>query len=655
MDENRETKFSAGLAHCQSGSRKKNLLEEQKQHRIMTGGLSKSQLEYYAGTQYPRITTESDLIEALKSCAGRSMHDEGKPTCNMANLPPGTCATRIKFDSLLGGTHPLAPEYQFNAKREKALSAWLVDFDGEPLDVHPHFLKPECYFKDDMSFQLPAPSQKKEGFFFCIDPSATNVFDLPLPRPIYGAVVPGPQLLALFKQEKIDTEGGESRASVADRFNNFMTGKDAEHLEMEKQAGEAVMTFDAIGLSEAERKDLRHYGEMDENKSYIIEPRQKIKECQMEARRVDSELIQPWLCKRRALREDVYQEVVDDAKQDGIDSADLDYHEERMLPVREIDEETQERHCAVMRDLVRLHLSRIEAAFESRNERETIPAGWCAMADYLKEASRKLGTASIAWAFDNELIGLDTSAFAQTFLQIGTFFELDCFSAPPARSAAPPCPPVLTSRVAARSRGAGPTVRLLQSLHRAPPLSCLSPAPCLCRIMDEASRRDAAPRPRAVLSFVFARRFFSTSSSSTATSPSCCSSAATRHALPLPAARANSLLTPRFRAGQRQVPPHRARAVRLPRELGHHGRPRLQQGRHERCAELPSPHSRAPAHHRSSAQARATRPTARTWCAAALRPARHPSRPAAAHPALLADLRRDARRPLRLRGHRPLR
>jgi hypothetical protein len=53
-------------------------------------------------------------------------------------------------------------------------------------------------------------------------------------------VVPGPQLLALYKEEKLDSEEEDSRASVADLFTNFMTGKDAEHLEMEKQAGEAV-------------------------------------------------------------------------------------------------------------------------------------------------------------------------------------------------------------------------------------------------------------------------------------------------------------------------------------------------------------------------------------------------------------------------------
>jgi hypothetical protein len=43
---------------------------------------------------------------------------------------------------------------------------------------------PQRYFTDDGFFRLPEPSKNKGGFFFCIDPSVTNVFDLPLPRPI---------------------------------------------------------------------------------------------------------------------------------------------------------------------------------------------------------------------------------------------------------------------------------------------------------------------------------------------------------------------------------------------------------------------------------------------------------------------------------------
>ena len=490
MDENRETKCAGGMAHSQCSGRKKNLVEEQKQHRILTGGLSKGQLEYYAGTQYPRICTESDLIDALRSCSGRDMHKPGRSTCKMDKLPAGLCTTRLRPDSVVGGTHPLSPEYQFNARRKDALEAWLVDFNGDEIKVHPDFVDPKSYFTEDGSFKLPDASKKKGGFFFCIDPSVTNVFDLPLPRPIYGAVVPGPNLLALYKDENVDSMGVNSRASVADHFTNFMTGKDAEHLEMEKQAGESVMTFDCIGLTDAERKNLRHYGETDEQSSYIIEPKQKIKECQMECRRVDAELVQPWLSKRRALRDEVYQEVVRDADAAGIDPSDLDYHEERMKPVREVDEKTQERHCAVMKDLVCLHLSRIEAAFDSNNDRATIPAGWCAMADYLKTTTRKLGTASVAWAFDNELVGVDTSAFAQIFLQIGTFFEYDCFSALPTRQLSPAIASD-SDRACCRAQSRAGTDGVF-------PASCTSARLLLTRalparrIMDEASRRNAA-------------------------------------------------------------------------------------------------------------------------------------------------------------------
>ena len=427
MDENRETKDSAGMAHTQCASRKKNLVEEHKQHRAMTGGLKKDQLGLFAGTQYPRITSESKMVAALHSCSGRGMRNKGKYTCNMNDLPRGLCTTRISRDSQYGGTHPLSPEYQFNAKRREALGAWLVDFEGNDIDVHPDHLDPGEYFNGD-TFKISSRLEGKGGFFFCIDPFVTNIFDLPLPRPVYANVIPGPELLALFKEEMIDVEDQPSQYRMTDRFTHFMCGKDAEHLDMERQASEAIATFDTIGLTPEEREQLRYYGERDDQKSYVIEPRQKLKECQMECRRVNAKLIQPWLSKRRAIREEAYQEAILAAKTDGIEQPKLDYHrDERMAAVRQIDEETQARYCAVVRDLVRLHLSRIEAAFESRSECKTIPAGYCAMAEYLKKATHRLGTASIAWALNIGLVSLDTSAFSQTFLAVGQLFEEDCF------------------------------------------------------------------------------------------------------------------------------------------------------------------------------------------------------------------------------------
>jgi hypothetical protein len=38
-------------------------------------------------------------------------------------------------------------------------------------------------------------------------------------------------------------------------------------------------------------------------------------------------------------------------------------------------------------------------------------------------------TASVAWAYDNEILGDDVSPFAQIWMWIGEFFEKDCFGA----------------------------------------------------------------------------------------------------------------------------------------------------------------------------------------------------------------------------------
>jgi hypothetical protein len=430
MDENRATRMSAGIAHNSNGSRRKNLVEEQRHNRAMAGGRNSNQLEYFAGTQYSRLASETEVMEALKCCAGKSMHSDGLPTCDWSALPPGVCTTRISGRSGLGGTHPLSPEYQFNAKRRQALAAWQLDFDGDAVDVHPHFNDPSRYFSDDGVFSIPTVSKEMGGFFFCIDPSQVNIFDLSLPRPIYGSVAAGPHVLSLYKEQFIDDgQAGSSHASVSDRFTNFMTQKDLEHLEMERQANEAVTTFDAIGLSDAERRELRHYGEYDNANAYIMEPRQHLKDLQVQARRVIADLIQPWLMQRKKLGSEIYEQCRDDAiAADPL--ADLSYDGDAMAAYREHEDETQRRHSAVMRDLVHLHLSRLQAAFESRLERETIPQGYCAVYDYLKSATAKMlnGTASVAWNFDSNLVGADTTVFAQQFLFIGTFFEHDCFS-----------------------------------------------------------------------------------------------------------------------------------------------------------------------------------------------------------------------------------
>ena len=434
MDENRDTAHSAGIAHNQNATRRKNMVLEQKQIRIISGGAAGAKkLEYYAGTQYPRITNEKVLMDSLKRYGGVNMHDDGKPFLKYSKLPSTVTTTRVgrSAETGLGGTHPLSPEYVYNARREMALSAGLVDFDGNIIDVHPDFLDPDMHFSGSGDFELNDTMSETNGFFFCIDPSVTNIFDVSLPRSIYGAVCAGKHLLELFKDENKHMKGVKdgSNATLSDCFNYMMTAKDAEHAAMEKAMAENIITYDSVDLSEVERKDLRHYGDRDSQTSaYIIEPRQIIKEIQAETRRVITTLISPWLLKREKLADSTNHAL---RTSDGLESdlMECDHSDPRLEELHDIEKATRERHCMVMKDMIQLHIGRIESAFQSKMDRETIPAGYCAMYDGLNEETSKTinNTASMAFAFDNELTADDISIFSHVQHWIGTFFEQDCF------------------------------------------------------------------------------------------------------------------------------------------------------------------------------------------------------------------------------------
>jgi hypothetical protein len=200
-----------------------------------------------------------------------------------------------------------------------------------------------------------------------------------------------------------------------------------------------------------------------------MEPRQVLKQIQQQTRRVISILINPWLKKREELRtlkndevrmrkqarEDEGGEDYDMLDSDKEDPMEADYHDDIMKEVRDLEAATTLRHCNVMKDLICLHVSRIEDAFQSKMERETIPAGYQAMRvlrlkpttrytavspfvgtlalyrfDGLKTELAKMpnNTANIAFTYDFRLKFDDVSSFAHINLWLGAFWEVDCFS-----------------------------------------------------------------------------------------------------------------------------------------------------------------------------------------------------------------------------------
>lgn len=414
LDENRDTYLNAGCAHAQNHNRRKNLLTEQKQLRLGSFNC----LEYFAGLQYTNIHNESQWLQNLQSYSGKfNVHHNGCPFFDESELPSGIYNKRITPDPVLGGTHPFGIEYVFNARRPCALKAGLVDFEDQKIEVHPDYLDPANYWTDSGEFVVPNASAQNNGFFFVSDSYITNPFDIALPRSIYGSASAGVDLLGLFKERfESDVEAaGGTNAAASDCFNNMMKEQDPQAVEMQRVMAETQTAYDTIDIPHSMRKqDLRHYGDIADDSSYIIEPEQYCKTLQHETRRVLSKVVEPWLQDREQVRAEAYDAMCD---KDSVEN------------VTRIEAQTIDRHCKVMKDLVCLHLGRLEEGFNSRLTRETIPSGYLACYDGLLAELAKMpnGTASVAWAHDVNLQFSDMSSFAHTLIWLGEFWEKDTF------------------------------------------------------------------------------------------------------------------------------------------------------------------------------------------------------------------------------------
>ena len=377
MDENNATGAAAGMAHSQNMQRKKNLVAEQKQMRSLSGGTAgRDNLEYFAATQYVIIKTEQHLHAHYDMYSGKTCESAGKPLFKNDELPPGVFNRVLTGNPTLGGTHPLGPEYVWSQRRQQSFEAGALDLDGKELDIDPDQLTCSNFWFDDGSFTVSKTDLDLDSFFFCIDPSVTNIFDCILPRSIVGAVSAGADLLKLYEEEKVPADENLTASEISDRFNSLMTKRDATHVRMETQMMESILSYDSVDITDMERKGLRYYGEKDTKDQFIVEHRQIIKDIQSETRCVISALIEPWVQKQEILAREKQENIMNTL---GDDAMDTDYYDEAMAEVRKIEDETQVKHNRVIRDLVDLHVSRIQRSFESKVDRESIPQGYLAM------------------------------------------------------------------------------------------------------------------------------------------------------------------------------------------------------------------------------------------------------------------------------------
>jgi hypothetical protein len=437
MDWNHRVWAQSGVAHkgVARGGNSAAIAAEHKAVRQMAGGgsVADPKLEFFAGTQYLRITTENVYAQMLPIYAGASDKSRGRPAVRLQDTPVGTLNRRIeKAWQGEGGTHPLSPEWVFNGKRRDALCAGLVHLNGELMNVDPSQMDPSSYFDPRGALQLPDwLREDKRGYFFMTDPSKCNIFDLPLPRPLAGDVTPGDELMTLFR-ERVAPHVPAGSPRLLDLFRNYMTGSDQWTEKHIRDMAESICTFDTVGATDDERVQinaakramsggLRSYGCV-QNGDNVIEPRQILKDLAYESSTVHSKLIQPWVDDMRSKIDQERTRI--EAESGGEDSLAQDL--EQLLQKKEA---FKERHNRVMKEHTELFLSRMERAFTSRDDAETIPRGFRAVWDGLQRELDEMPnrTANIAFGLDNSMVNSDRSSFAQLQNWLGAFFEDDCF------------------------------------------------------------------------------------------------------------------------------------------------------------------------------------------------------------------------------------
>ncbi len=474
IDENNAVFCASGSAHKSVDSRKTNYAAEHGKLLQLIGGtsLADAKLEHSAAMQYARITSEGVLMSILPLYAGSTDLSDGRPSVPNMIFPQGTLNTRVcgaPPESGMGGESPLSPEYLFNSKRPCALTAGLVELDGTLMDVHSDQMDVASYFDPvTHEFRCPAWVAEKESLSFQTDPSKLSIFEMPMPRPIAGVVTPGIELLRIFR-DRFAVGTDLTDPTLLDLFTHTMSGVDQSVERTVQMFAESITTFDTAGCSNdqrvamnkarsilSSRGGVRSYGGTDEN-TFIIEPRQALKDIALDSSQVYGRIIVPWVKEERELRRVAENKLRAAAYEQGT-GAQLASSAEFKALLEEKDA-FDKRFAAVQRDLAEMHLRRMERSFNSRMDADSIPAGWRAAWSGLQTELETLPnkSANIAFGLGFEKTDSDRTVFGYMTNWLGSFFEDECFSACAAQPRMHATPRrvllrLLTPRVRLRSR-----------------------------------------------------------------------------------------------------------------------------------------------------------------------------------------------------------
>jgi hypothetical protein len=188
----------------------------------------------------------------------------------------------------------------------------------------------------------------------------------------------------------------------------------------------------ATDLQKAARRGVAHYGDMDGD-LHVVEPRQVLKEHAYATNNVHDKLVSPWAAEERAR---FAAEELRIRAQCGYGRTPLS--DPAFMGLIKQKEAFELRHERVVKEVVLLHLAKMERSFASRMDRESIPAGWRAVYDGLQKELDDMPDRTASVAFGGmgvdksgktgmQLCDSDRTVFGHLQNWLGSFFEDDCF------------------------------------------------------------------------------------------------------------------------------------------------------------------------------------------------------------------------------------
>lgn len=415
MENNKKLHRSQRAGGEMPGTRNKAMSAETSR-RDKSGRGFEAVIDNFEGTvsqQHAHVNSIETLAMQLDLHSGATSLHSGRPFVNdaAAHLDTPDARDELCGDTRLGygGTHPISPEFVFNAKRREALEFGLVDVDGTISDVCEAQMSPETYWGHGNGSWRPAYLESRPTFWINKSLEVTNIFDMPLTRPLQGTVNPGKELAKLFVENEIlerNIRAGLPNQPISDselvinqnvytRMRSLATDRDERMRKQEQMMTTNLKSHDIMSVATADAAALN--GDVtgartndDGTPTYTIKTVAMTTRIADETNRLYSLVIQPW-----HTRTDMHlQTMATILRNEGCLDVDAPEWDRWWVRKREFDK----RFYAVKSDLAKYHIRLLRTCFLSIKDAETLPHGYKMMYKAVERGVKANGdSASIAF------------------------------------------------------------------------------------------------------------------------------------------------------------------------------------------------------------------------------------------------------------------